>query len=432
MPNNLVHQSSLVTRPIVTTFLSHLALTPAPSTFSWAELARTLTFQAGHNTALVVAGTALLGAAAGLVGTLALLRKRSLMGDAISHATLPGIGLAFLIATALGFQGRSVPLLMLGGGITAVLGVLAIQFLLRFTRLREDAAIAVILSTFFGLGVVIMTIVQSSSSGQQGGLRAYIFGQASAMSASDVWLMAALALGAALIVAALFKELTLTCFDDEFARASGWPVPLLDLAMMALVVIVTLAGIQAVGLILVIAMLIVPAAAARFWSDRVITVTILAAILGGLSGYLGATASSMLERLPTGGVIVLTAGAIFTLSLLFAPRRGVLAHIARRLRLRLSVAIDHRVVALSAAAQTPRANAPSPFIDTLLRLRGLTTRIAGTVSLTDQGRARAARVAGARQQWEDYLSHQAGIPRSHAAVSADLVEHILSKPGGTP
>ncbi len=418
------------------------SLSSPPSTFSWAELFRALTFQAGHNTALVVAGTALLGIAGGLVGTLALLRKRSLMGDAISHATLPGIGLAFLIATALGFQGRSVPILMLGGGITAILGVLAIQFLLRFTRLREDAAIAVILSTFFGLGVVIMTVVQSSSSGQQGGLRAYIFGQASAMSASDVWLMASLAVGAALIVALLFKELTLTCFDDEFARAAGWPVGLLDLAIMSLVVIVTLAGIQAVGLVLVIAMLIVPAAAARFWSERVVIVTLLAAALGGLSGYLGAIASSMLDRLPTGGVIVLSAGAIFVLSLVLAPRRGVLATVARRLRLRLSVALDHRVVALTApttgpitgstTGSTTRAHAPIPFIDLLLRLRGLALPSVGSPALTDSGRARAARVAGARQEWEDFLSHQAGIPRSHAAVSADLVEHVLRKDGARP
>lgn len=402
----------------------------APGTWSWADVAHILTFQAGHNTALIVAGTTLLGIAGGLVGTLALLRKRSLMSDAISHATLPGIALAFLIATSLGLSGRSLPILMLGGAATSTLAVLAIHAILRHTRLREDAAIASVLSVFFGAGVVLMTVVQSSPSGQQGGLRAYIFGQATGMSAGDVALMAAMALAAALLVALLFKELTLTCFDEDFARAAGWPVATLDLLMMALVVVVTLAGIRAVGLVLVIAMLIVPAAAARFWSDRARTVTILAGALGGLSGYLGATASALVDKAPTGAVIVLTAGAVFLASLLLAPRRGVIAALLRRARLRLDIAIDHRVLALALGSSSHPASARAGPIDMALTTLGLLRTSQGRPTLTDLGQRRARRLVLARERWERFLIAQAGVDPAHARISADLVEHTLPTPAG--
>lgn len=382
---------------------------------------RMLTFQAGRSASMVVAGTSLLGVAAGLVGTLALLRRRALMSDAISHATLPGIGVAFLIATALGLAGRSSPVLMLGGGVTAVLAVLTVHLLGRHGRLGEDAAIAAVLSVFFGAGVVVMSIVQSSSSGEQGGLRGFIFGQATGMTAADVRLMAMLAAGAGAAVWLLFKEFSLVCFDPEFARASGWPVGLLDLAMMALVVVVTLAGIQAVGLVLVVAMLIVPAAAARFWSERASVVAVLAGLLGGLSGALGSALSAMFDRLPTGGVIVLAAGGVFLASLIAAPRRGVVATMLRRAGVRMSIMLDHRTA--------QRVGGPSPassWIDRLLLMRRLAVRSGGRVELTRAGRARGERVLRARRRWEEFVAREAGLDPSHAAASADLVEHVLA------
>jgi manganese/zinc/iron transport system permease protein len=196
----------------------------------------------------VLAGTTLLGLAAGVIGAFALLRKRSLMADALSHATLPGIGLAFLAATALGSAGKSLPVLLLGAAVTGVLGVLCVQALLRHTRLREDAAIGIVLSVFFGAGVVVLSAIQKHAGGSAGGLSHFIYGQTAAMRVSDATLMGGIALAAVLAAALLLKEFALVCFNDAFARVDGWPVSLIDLLMMALVVLVTVAGLQAVGL----------------------------------------------------------------------------------------------------------------------------------------------------------------------------------------
>ncbi len=289
------------------------------------EIIETLTLRAGFNTNTVILGTTLLGVAAGVIGVFALLRKRSLVTDALSHATLPGIGLAFLGAGALGIDGRSLPVLLAGAAATGVLGVACIQALLRYTRLREDAAIGIVLSVFFGAGVVVLSYIQANAASGAAGLNKFIYGQTAAMGMGDAALMASIAGAAVVLALLLLKELTLVCFDDAFARVGGWPVGAIDLLMMGLVVLVTVAGLQAVGLILVVAMLIIPPVAARFWTERLWLLVALSGIIGGASGYLGSVVSALLPRKPAGAVIVLTAGAVFACSMLLAPARGVLA-----------------------------------------------------------------------------------------------------------
>ena len=294
---------------------------------SLARVFETLTFRAGFNTNVVIAGTTLLGLAAGIVGVFALLRKRSLMTDALSHATLPGIVLAFLVAGWLGFEGRSLPALLVGAAATGVLGVLCIQAILRHSRLHEDAAIGIVLSVFFGAGVVGLSYVQryAPAGASPAGLSHFIYGQAAAMQPPEVVLMAVIA-GVAVLATLLFlKEFALVCFNDQFAKVDGWPVTAIDLVMMGLVVVVTVAGLQAVGLILVVAMLIIPAVAARFWTERLWVLVLIAAVIGASSGYLGAVASALLPRQPAGAIIVLTAGAVFAVSLVAAPARGIVA-----------------------------------------------------------------------------------------------------------
>ncbi|MEX2218106.1 MAG: iron chelate uptake ABC transporter family permease subunit [Phycisphaerales bacterium] len=412
---------------------------------SLGEIARALTFRAGHNTTVVIFSALLLGVASGMIGSFALLRKRAMMSDALAHCTLPGIALAFLAFTWLGREGRSLPVLLGGAAITGILGVLAVQAIIRHSRLREDAAIGAVLSVFFGAGVVLLSYIQGLSVGNQGGLQHFILGQTAAMQTHDAQLIGACAVGVLVILLLLFKEFRVVCFDDRFARVAGVPVGLMDLAMMALVVVVTVIGLQAVGLVLIVALLIIPAAAARFWTERLTVMVWLAGVLGGLAGYLGAAASSLLPRLPAGAVIVLTAGAIFLFSLLFAPRRGVLAAGARLARLRLHVATDHllrtmyeeaeRAGADPTAARIPgralaRAHGWSPLaagaLTRLLHLRGLVRAASGAVSLTPRGLREAARLTRNHRLWEEYLVTHAEFAASHVDHTADLVEHILA------
>lgn len=292
----------------------------------------------GFNTLVVLSGATALGIAAGVVGTFMLLRRRALVSDALSHATLPGIAAAFLLGAWFGVEGRSLPLLLAGAAVSGVLGVLAIQAITRWTRLPEDAAIGAVLSSFFGLGIVLLSVVQGLPTGGAAGIKTFIFGQTAAMRAAEAAGLGILALLAALVVAVLFKELKLVAFDEGFARVQGWPASRIDLALMALVTLVTVVGLQTVGLILIIALLITPPAAARFWTDRLERMVGIAALIGGLSGGIGAWLSSRYEDLPAGAVIVLTATALFALSLLFAPKRGLLAQTWRQRRLRGAIA----------------------------------------------------------------------------------------------
>lgn len=408
------------------------------------DLLRVLTLQAGYNTSVVLIGVGLLGIAAGVVGTFAMLRKRALMSDALSHAALPGIAVAFLLAVAVGASGRNLWLLLAGAAASGVLGVLTVQFIVRNTRLPEDAAMGAVLSVFFGAGFVLLSYIQGLETGDQGGIAKFIYGQTATMTvveAGSIAVVAALAIGAA---AALFKEFRLVCFDPDFAATQGWSVSLIDLLMMTLVVAVTVIGMRAVGLILIIALIIIPAAAARFWTERLGVMTVLAALFGGLSGYLGAAASALFPSFPAGGIIVLVAGFLFLLSLLFAPARGVVAASLRQLHLQIDVASQHVLRALYETDERgevpldtpvtpdrlrPLRSWPRPWLALVLRLlvwRGLLRVGPAGVQLTAAGRTQALRITRNHRLWEQFLVTYADLAPSHVDHSADLVEHILS------
>ncbi len=406
-----------------------------------ASVVDVLTFRGGFNTSMVVAGTTLLGVAAGVVGVFALLRKRSLVADALSHATLPGLGVAFLVATWLGFEGRALPVLLAGATVSGVIGVLCIQMLLRYTRLREDAAIGIVLSVSFGLGVVILSYIQTKTSSSSAGLHAFIFGQAATMLWRDVMLMAAIALTAAIATTLFAKECAVVSFDAGFARVTGWPVGLIDLVVLLLIVLVTVAGLQAVGLVLVVAMLIIPPVSARFWTERLWVLMVLSGVLGGLSGYAGAVASALAPRLPAGAVIVLAAGGVFVLSLLCAPSRGVVASASRRARLTLRIAGEHLLesayrsgdrtldgtLVRSVAMERGWPRWLATVVRAVLAWRGFVTlRGRGGMALTSDGWARGARVCRNHALWEQYLISHADVAPNHVDWSVDQVEHVLS------
>ena len=291
-----------------------------------------LTLQAGYNAALVAIGAALLGAAAGVAGTFLFLRRRALVSDAVAHATLPGVGLAFLLMVALGGDGRWLPGLLFGSAATALAGLWVVEWLSRRTRLAEDAAIGAVLSVFFGIGVVLLTVIQSVGAGRAAGLEDFLLGSAAGMLRSEALLIA---LGGALVTLltlAARRAMTVVAFDAGFAAASGVNVVAIDRLTMGIVAAVTVIGLKIVGLILIVALLIVPSVAARFWTDRIGMLLGLAALFGALAGYGGAALSASAPALPTGPIIVLALALIFALSLLFAPNRGAVATAYRRAR----------------------------------------------------------------------------------------------------
>lgn len=410
------------------------------------QLANVLTLQ-DYNTRVVVVGVSLLGLAAGLIGSFMLLRKRALLGDALAHATLPGIGIAFMMTAAAGGTGKSLIALLGGAAISGVLGVLAILLIVHATRIKEDAALGIVLSVFFGLGVAILGVIQTLGSGNAAGLKTFIYGKTASMLLSDAQLIAGVAAGVILVCLFLFKEFTQLCFDTAYARAQGWPVLLLDMLMMAVVVTVTVIGLQAVGLVLMIALLVIPAAAARFWTNRLPTMLLAAALIGALSGYVGAAISALAPRLPAGAIIVLAAGLSFGFSMIFGSARGVLRSWLGQWAVSRRVARQHLLRALFEISEQRRGQlagdtggatlaelaARRTWSAAVLRRTLRAARKAGEIGQDDRGRfvltepgvAAGWRVARNHRLWELFLISHADIAPSHVDRDADEVEHVL-------
>jgi len=213
-----------------------------------------------------------------------------------------------------------------------------VQWMVRHTRLGADVAIGTVLSVFYGLGMVLLSVVQTLQSGGQAGLEDFLLGATAGMLRGEAELIGTAALAVTLLAVLFFKEFGLVCFDPDYAAARGWSVVWLDLLMMSLLVAVVVIGLKTVGLVLIIAIVIIPPAAARFWTERLGAMVSLSALIGALGCYLGAALSALAPNLPTGGLIVLTLAALFLLSLLFAPARGLLAAMVRQIRFRLRVA----------------------------------------------------------------------------------------------
>lgn len=289
---------------------------------------------ASHNTRVVLLGVTLLGAASGLLGVFLLLRRRALMADATSHATLPGIALAFLLQPLFGFPAKHLPGLLVGALLAGLVGMVCIQGIRRLGRIQEDAAMGIVLSVFYGIGVCLLGVIQNMQQASSAGLKSFIYGKTASMLASDATLIAVTALAISALTALLYKEFTLLCFDEDFAGSQGWPTARLDFLLMGAVVGVTVIGLQAVGLILMIALLGIPPAAARFWTDRLGVLLLLSGLFGAGGAFLGGLMSAQYPDAPAGAVIVLCQGLFFLIGLLFGLRRGWLTSLWRERHLR--------------------------------------------------------------------------------------------------
>lgn len=400
-----------------------------------------------YNTRIVICSTTLLGCAGGMVGSFTLLRKRALMGDALSHASLPGIALAFILVTAWGGDGKSLPVLLLGATLTGLAGVGTILLLRNLTRLKEDTALGAVLSVFFGAGLALLGVIQQMKQGHAAGLEAFIYGKTASMGVNDTLLIATAAAVCISACLLLFKEFKLLCFDEGFAGSRGLPIVRLDLALMGLVIIICIVGLQAVGLILMIALLVIPAAAARFWTEQMSNMVLISGGVGAMGGMFGAAMSALLSKLPSGATIVLVYTLFFLLSMVFGTARGLLVRFLTRLRSNRSVDRQHLLRAIYEVLESsPPTGMPSdPMTVSLDELKNrrswsrwrllraicradrdeLIVQHGHQVTLTKRGQLEALRLTRQHRLWELYLITHAEIAPSRVDHGADAIEHVL-------
>ena len=382
----------------------------------------------------VALGGALLGVVAGVLGCFAVLRRQSLLGDALSHAALPGVALAFLLA------GRDLGLLLIGAGVTSWLGVYFIRLVTDTTRIKQDAAMGIVLAAWFAAGVALLVYIQARPDASQAGLDSFIFGQAAAIVERDVRLIAVVGAVSFIVLGLFWKEFKLITFDAEFAGANGFRVNLLSMLLSTLIVVAIVLGLQLAGVILMVGMLIASGIAARQWTNKLGQMVILSAVFGAFAGGAGAIVSAVDADIPTGPLIVVAAFLLVVISLCFAPGRGLVWTLLRRrsdrrrfaaqtmLQDMYHYAIDHG----AAAVETPEAfllgvrGATARVGLRQLRARGLAQRRGAAWLLTPAGIQAAAQDDRNHQLWAVYRQYgdELGLPLVAEDRQRDIAENL--------
>jgi manganese/zinc/iron transport system permease protein len=317
----------------------------------------------------ITLGTAVLGAICGMLGSFAVLRKQSLLGDAISHAALPGIALAFLITGA-----KDSNILLLGALVSGLIGTFWIRGMITKTHLKTDTALGLILSLFFGFGMLLLTFIQKQPNANQAGLDKYLFGQAATLVEKDVFLMV-IVTGICLVILLLFwKEFKLLLFDADYTKTLGFNTRVIDILITFFIVLAIVLGLQTVGVILMSAMLLAPAAAARQWTNSLGVMVILAAIFGAFSGVFGTAISASQNNLSTGPVIVLVASAFVLFSFVFSPGRGLLFREIRFRKNRRDIELQKTLQFMYGIAQTHENISHPHAIKILNNFQGFTRK----------------------------------------------------------
>jgi manganese/zinc/iron transport system permease protein len=390
------------------------------------------------NIRFVVFGSMLLAASSAMVGVFIVLRKKALVGDAVSHGVLPGICAAFLI-----FETKNIVLLIIGAFISGWLSLVLIDWIVKRTKVKKDAAIGLVLTVFFGFGIVLLTFIQHSGNSSQSGLDSFIFGKAAALVGNDLIAFAIIALVLIVSIVSFFKEFTLVSFDEPYAAALGLPIGKLELLLTTLTVLAVVTGITAVGVVLMAAMLITPAAAARFWTDDLRKMMVLSALFGAVSGLLGAYISFVAPAMPTGPWMVVVSSFIAFFSFFFAPKVGIISR-SRMQKSRGNVMLEENILkifyqrgerendfGLGNTAEELLAIRPMQknFLKkTLQRLykKNLLIKEDDTWYLSHEGILRSARVVKLHRLWELYLTKYADMSPEHVHENAELIEHIIT------
>ncbi|RIJ41831.1 metal ABC transporter permease [Pontibacter oryzae] len=390
------------------------------------------------NIRYVTLGSVLLASSSAVVGCFTLLRKRALVGDAVAHAVLPGVCLAFILS------GTKNPfILLLGAFVTGWLSLVAIDFITARSRIKEDTAIGLVLSVFFGVGILLLTAIQHSGNAAQSGLDKFLFGKAASLVGEDLIAFAIVAVLLLVTTIIFYKELTLLCFDQAYAKTIGFPVRLLELLLTTLTVFAVVVGIQAVGVVLMAAMLITPAAAARFWTDKLSLMLVLAALIGAFSGVAGAFVSYTAPAMPTGPWIVLIVSMIAILSFAFAPKKGWVSRLLRQRRNKTQILEENLLKLMyQLGEQKPNYDAPRQLHELLerraipqkeakaglkrLQNQGYVEKLPSGWKLSSQGQRRGERVVRLHRLWELYLTQYLHLASDHVHEDAETIEHIIT------
>lgn len=384
-----------------------------------------------YNTAVVLAGTSLLGASTGLIGVFALLRRRALLGDTLAHAALPGLCLGFLL-----WGERNLLVMLSGAFLSGLAGIAVVAALGRFTRIKDDAALGIALSLFFGAGLALLKVIQTHAvGGSRAGLDHYIFGSAAAMIASDVAIIGAVALCGLAAVVLLYKEFRLVTFDGDFARTQGWPASLLDLLLMLLVSLTVTVALPAAGVVLTAALLVLPAAAARFCTQRLGPMLAISASFGALTGAVG-TLLSARGGIPTGPMIVLAGAGVFVAAMLLAPQRGIVSRLLAERRSRQRIEEQKLLLAfVSLGASTATTDGlrretslSAGRLAAIVRrgLRGAWIQpLDGEWVLTESGRSRADALARAQRLWRCFLTTYPDSVSLFSDLDLETIDDVL-------
>ena len=385
----------------------------------------------------VVVGTTLLASSSAVVGTFSYLKGQSLVGDAIAHALLPGVVLAFMLG-----DGRNPAYLIFGALVSGLIAHYGIEFIQNRTKLKSDTAVSLVLSTFFGFGIMLMSVVQQRGQGQQAGLERYLLGKAAAITMLDVYTFSALALVLLLGVALFYKGFQLMTFNEDFAHAIGLPVGLIRVTFTVLTVLAVTIGIQTVGVVLMAALLITPAAAARAWTKSLPQMIVLAAVFSAISAILGTLISSAITKMPTGPWIVIILGLIGFTSLFIAPEKGWLFKRKRALENR-SKTNRENIMKLMYRQEEKCGTGNKLSIPQILSIRAMREdalrvglkdlkkrlwiieHIEG-FTLTDLGRIEGRRVVRLHRLWELYLTERLGMAPDHIHPQAETMEHVIT------
>jgi manganese/zinc/iron transport system permease protein len=382
------------------------------------------------------AGVLLLSIACGVLGCFVVLRRLSLMGDSLGHAVLPGVCLGFLVTWT-----KDPRYLVAGAVLAAFCASWLVGFITRNSRLKPDVAMGLVLSGFFAVGVALLTRLQNFQAGSQSGLNQFLFGQASAISERDLRLTAGLAIAIVGCTGAFFKELAITSFDEGFATSIGLPVRPLHYLLMGLVALAIVVSIQAVGVVLLSAMLITPAATALLLTDRLTVMVALSVTVACVSGVVGLNLSFLSRNLPTGPFIVVVLAAVFVAAWCVSPRYGILTRAWRRALRARRTRHENLLKSLYLAASESGGESPVLLSDLAARqreshsqtarmLRGLVRRgwavfDGRQAALTEDGRGRARELVRNYELWEQFLAEEIHLPPDHTDRGAHEIEHLL-------
>lgn len=387
---------------------------------------------------LIIAGCCLLGISAGVIGVFSFLQKKALFSDAVAHAVLPGVAIAFILS------GQKNPLLLIAGAmISGWLALISIDLISNKSKLKPDTAIGIILSLFFGIGILLLTSIQQSGAAAQSGLDSFLFGKAASMQKADVFTFMIFAAVLLLLVRLFFKEFKLITFNRDYAISIGLPVRFFDFLLSTLNVLAVAIGIQSVGVVLMSALLITPAGAARFWTNDLKTMLLLSALFGALSGLGGCLISIMAPGMPTGPWIVVVLTAFVVVSILFAPKRGILARNRKSRLNQLKINRENILKILYRLGEEKddfsrirnneeiknwrnfNANNLNTGVKELSKL-GLLNLHHSDMALTAKGVDEARRIVRLHRLWELYLTKKLHLPSDHVHQDAEAIEHVIT------